>query len=618
MQDVVKVTRKLQITRPNTNSLPNATNQLYVLSVTNSLGVEFWNSYTNAYSNQVQVVVNDNLLMQIQLTDGTSLLAGNITLGSQTNFNVWPGNAFVVPFATNFTILPDSAYSFPFAQFYNLAGNPPYQPTVPAFPPLPPMLLQVTNQLQAFILDNNHVIDYVHFSGPGSSRNLASEFQNTNTTAVGGNTDLYYTNLIWSTAVDSSGLPLGIATQIGISSGAISLNTIYWKDFNAKAEIDGFRHFLNPLNAPIYGTQNNFMYSTNLAVQVPYTPSVATYEYDTYQANDPLVHYLKSDLGYLGYDPNIESGVKTGVHQAPVTVAGLSLNLLPDLGKVNVRYQPWGANAPTVQDGVKSATYDVNAYNLAFKDPLVKQSDNWNFPTGTGLPLATLGQIHRGTPWQTVYLKASNVLTESSQFGNIGTNTWTIWTGNSNIMDAILTAPTNDRQLVGLLIPLMDTNAPEQLLSVNDTSLADWSTLFGGMVVFTNSTQYPQYKQFQPLTNGVLTIDPAGPAVGYLVAAINSTRMQFNNADGSVGTFENVGDILSTPQLTEQSLFLNWNNATQQQYGIGDEVYEAIPAQLLAFLRPILLASWLKSMADGTFNFPVPMDSIMRCKPRQI
>ena len=53
MQDVVKVARKLQVTRLTTNSPPNATNQMYVVSVTNSFGVEFWNSYTNGYTNHL-------------------------------------------------------------------------------------------------------------------------------------------------------------------------------------------------------------------------------------------------------------------------------------------------------------------------------------------------------------------------------------------------------------------------------------------------------------------------------------------------------------------------------------------------------------------------------------
>jgi hypothetical protein len=613
MQDVVKVTRKLQVTRPNTNSLPTITNQMYVVSVTNSMGVEFWNSYTNGYTNtlqQMQVVVNDNLSMRMELTNGNVLFADgktmsqNIPLGARIDFNVWPASAFLIPYGTNFTILPDSAYSFPFTQFYNVAGNPnpTFQATTPTFAPLPQILLQVTNYLQAFIVENNHVIDYVHFTGPGSSRNLTAEFQNTNTTAVGSGTGPYYTNLVWSMALDNTGLPLGITEQIAISAGSIDLNTVFWKDPNAKIEIDGFRHFLNPALASKYGTTSGFMYSTNLAVQAPYTPTAITYEYNTYQANDPLVHYLKSDLNYLGYDPDNNSPLETGIHPEPLNIANFPL--LPNLGKVNARYQPWGKIAPNGQAGVSQATYDENAYNLAFKDPLMKQSDNWDFPTNKLPTVGWLGRVHRGTPWQTVYLKASDILAElnpvNPNLGNVGTNTWAIWTGNLNISDAVLTAPINDRQLVGWLVPLMDTNVPEQLLSVNASRLTDWSTLLGGMVVFTNSTQFPQFKQFQPLTNGMLTIDPSDPVVGQLVTAINTMRAQFNNADGLVGTFENVGDILSVPQLTEQSPFLNWNNANQQQNGISDEVYEVIPAQLLPLLRPDSVGKIIQ--ANGGWN----------------
>jgi len=233
MQDVVKVTRKLQVTRPNTNSPPNATNQLYVLSVTNSIGIEFWNSYKNSYSNQVQVVVNDNLTMQMALTNGNVLHADSFPLTrtmlfkSQMSFNGWPSNAFLVPFATNFPFLADSAYFFSSPQFYYVGDNPnpAFQATTPAFPLLPQILLEVTNHLQALILDNNHVIDYVHFSGPGSIRNLTTEFQNTNTTVGFGGTAFYYTNLVWSVTTDNNGVPFGIETQIAISDGAISLGS---------------------------------------------------------------------------------------------------------------------------------------------------------------------------------------------------------------------------------------------------------------------------------------------------------------------------------------------------------------------------------------------------------
>ena len=70
-------------------------------------------------------------------------------------------------------------------------------------------------------------------------------------------------------------------------------------------------------------------------------------------------------------------------------------------------------------------TFIRNPYNLALKDPLVYSSDYWNFPTGQPLNLNWLGQVHRGTPWQTIYLKATDILTTAG-----GLNTWTNWTGD--------------------------------------------------------------------------------------------------------------------------------------------------------------------------------------------
>jgi len=56
--------------------------------------------------------------------------------------------------------------------------------------------------------------------------------------------------------------------------------------------------------------------------------------------------------------------------------------------------------------------------------------------------------------------------------------------------------------------------------------------------------------------------------------AIQSTRA---NQPGQF--FRDIGDVLATPQLTEQSPFLNLNS------NISDEAYEMIPSQLLPLLR---------------------------------
>ena len=227
------------------------------------------------------------------------------------------------------------------------------------------------------------------------------------------------------------------------------------------------------------------------------------------------------------------------------------------------------------------------------------RSDNWDFPADKLPTVGWLGRVHRGTPWQTVYLKASDILAELNPadpaLGNVGTNTWALWTSDASYFDAVNASPIEDRLLFDNFSTALNDNATRGQLSVNmgannRPSLAAWSAVFSGVVVVTNSTPFPQLKQFQPLTNSFLTINPAGPSgngsvLGQLVTNINTMRAQFTNSDGLTGVFEHVGDILSTLQLTERSPFLNWNNVNQQQNGISDEVYEWLPQQTLSLLR---------------------------------
>ena len=255
----------------------NGTNQAYLFGVTNSLGFEFWNSYTNAYINDpVQVVVNDQLFMQMLLTNAGTTTTMPVfdapgfpvtySLPATTNVIAWPGGSFVLPLTTNITVLPNSQYDFNFKQFDYVAYN-----QTPAFIPissplqLEQILLQATNRLQAFMLDGNHVIDYVNFSGPGSTRNLNSEFQNTNS-YVSTDHGFIYTNLIWSTLPDKSGNQWGIDDQINIADYYYQfVDGTYWKDPYVDQEIDGFRRFMNPNNnTPIFpelGTP--LLYATN-------------------------------------------------------------------------------------------------------------------------------------------------------------------------------------------------------------------------------------------------------------------------------------------------------------------------------------------------------------------
>jgi hypothetical protein len=217
-----------------------------------------------------------------------------------------------------------------------------------------------------------------------------------------------------------------------------------------------------------------------------------------------------------------------------------------------------------------------------------------------------LGRVHRGTPWQTVYLKSTNILNWANSLGQNGVNTWENWTGDFNHFDARNAATMEDRLLFDLFTTAFNDNATRGQLSVNVTSnsLAAWSAVFSGIMALSNnlpnsgnppSASFPPHYQ-KPLpgypspgyTN--LVIAPAGvngnnSALGQIVAGIDQTRATFTNADGLVGAFEHKGDILATPQLTEQAPFLNWNNAAQRTNGISDEMYEWLPQQAMSLLR---------------------------------
>jgi hypothetical protein len=333
--------------------------------------------------------------------------------------------------------------------------------------------------------------------------------------------------------------------------------------------------------------------NTELSIQAPYTPTRSAYDYVLWQANDPLVHYVGSDLTYV--DPGI-----VGWHQAD----DFKNSPLPtmDATSPGKRYQPWGLN----KQMAGLANVDTNAYNLAFKDPVVWCPDNWDFPTNKYPSVGWIGRVHRGTPWQTVYLKSPNELKEYAFVGSntnyIGTNTWAEWTGDTlasygHYFDAANSAPAQDRMLFDLFTTAPNENATRGQLSVNvdasnpspDAGLPAWSALFSGMVVLSNNATMTSPGGF----NGSYTVQPSSdwtnisPAgvdaqnsvLWQIVTNINATRALFPD-----GAFPHAGDVLSAPLLSDKSPFLNWRNVDQQRAGISDQMYEWLPQQMMSLL----------------------------------
>jgi hypothetical protein len=570
MESAFQLMRKLQVTRTSPGANPNtyAYNQMLILSITNQLGVECWNSYGNNYTRPVNIFVTNYLVMTLTNDEGFSanavmILSGSLQIPNATNSD-WPGYNFYAPNPSfqislnqSVTVIPNSIYRF------NVGGTPyltansvlPYETNVVMNGtnyPQPHWGLLVTNNIQAVMVDvaSGRIIDYVQLSGPDSSRDLSTEILQEYDT---GSPSADQGDDLWDTNRNYQGVPNGYRNQLGVSLGLYTTGASgTWDQTDPtllQNEIDGFRAFfdLPPLPNPPAGAAAAIAeaQATN-AMQAPYTPTATAFQHVTWQANDPLVHYIASDL-----------------QGAPGNSLDRNFNWPANLGRLNDRYMPWGGNRNTPGS-------DQNPYNLAIKDPLVSSSDYWNFPTNKFPTVGWLGRVHRGTPWQTIFLKATNILAAAN-----GLAVWENWTGDLDATDAAAMAPVQDRHLASLLASLLNTNDLRSVPSVNNPDPNAWLVLLNGLTAWTNTLP----DQFV-----AVVISSNSPQASVIANAIQSVRI---NQPGQF--FRDVGDILATPQLTEQSPFLNLSS------GISDEAYEIIPSQLLSLLR----ADSIGSIAPG-------------------
>jgi hypothetical protein len=271
-----------------------------------------------------------------------------------------------------------------------------------------------------------------------------------------------------------------------------------------------------------------------------------------WQANDPLVHYTVSDL----------SDLLSGNTAITFDFLGTS-SPLSNIGgsrPLNLHYRPWGGNPLKSGD-----TVPPTAIRFALKDSQVRQSDAWNFPTNGYPSLDWIGRVHRGTPWQTLFLKATNV----------DLPTWTNWTGITDATEAQLTLPTNDWHVVSLINSMLNTNNPHHLFSLDQPSADAWRGILDGLSVLTNTG---------PSQFDTLVMSSNSPQAAVIATALDAARSSQPDH-----YFHDVGDIVATPELTLASPWLNSSGGANS--GITDEAYEKIPAQLLALLRPDSVAS---------------------------
>lgn len=568
------------------------TNQVYTMGISNVFAIEAWNSYSTPYPRPLEIVAVADVITKVTNEFGQVCRdMNNNFLSTTTSFPVvtnivasaWRGftspqsrQSFVFPLGSRaYLFLTNSDYSFlqnRFLQAGSISTDPQNQFPIPGWK----VILRPRVRFALLDLTANRIIDYVNISEQEEPVDVAELLQRTdygtNATCTG-NFNGEMGSFFCTNRASASGSPTvatwGIINQFAVSMGTIQVSDAFWRSFNAQvtdrqASIIQFRN-------RILGTDT----TTDFAA--PFVPRRVIHQSISWQANDPLVHYIVSDLQdplsgkkKISYDIDGQGSISQ-VNNPLIgfpTLSGAGVGI-----PLNQHYRPWGGNPN--KGGVDTSPH--TSKNLALKDSQVTGSDAWNFPT-TGYPnLDWLGRVHRGTPWQTLFLKAIN----------IDAQTWQLWTGVSNATEAQLTLPTNDWRVASLIVSMLNTNNPRRLYSVNQPNPDAWRGVFDGLTVLTNTAS----QQFD-----TLIMSSNSPQAAVIANALDANRTTQPN-----GYFHNVGDILATPELSIASPWLNTSGGVNS--GITDEVYEKIPAQLLPLLRPDSVGSLTNAGGTSHFQF---------------
>ncbi|MGO8701587.1 MAG: hypothetical protein ACLQVY_28220 [Limisphaerales bacterium] len=597
------MTRRLDFLRLATNVPPQYMSQSYEVAVSNYLGAQLFNPYSNAYPKQVFYTLYNTATVSITNTNGPGYWYTNMTVTNNIAFRpqapavpamIFAGNlhgyngsaksGIVLISATNAVAMFDSFYSestktFRPASIYTPFSLPAdlhqgtWAPNNARAWPNHSWVLNVTNYVLycmwtmdgTGVSGNPRLLDFVNLGPIGTSLAIIPTLMTNGATGAGSalfpvagkGSGIDSSFLVWnpSNATDNAGFSAGVQAQIAIGSGTMQAsdwpgglvsgqNADYWQN-----QIANFYAVLNG------GGEG-------LNVQDPFAPTAVLVQSSLWQANDPLVHYTMDDMTYQ-QQTNTVQYVRPVIPNG-ITALGVAATNL-GFGAVGPRYSPWnvGGNNTTL-----------------FKDPGLTRADAYNFPTNKFPSIGWLGRVHRGTPWQTVYFKPD------SPTSNADFITWTNWSYTGWPDN---TYPTNDWVLPDLFTAVPNDNAARGLLSVNQTNDAAWAAVFGGLIIPTNYNG-PAYilapSNVYNLVDGQAAMGGAG--------GINYTRAVQPN-----GLFHHVGDIFRTPALITNFL------GSPAPY--SDEVAEAIPQQILSLLKvgypQFVIYSWGQSLRPKSLYF---------------
>ena len=548
----LKVSRRIQFRKNSVaDTHPQLTNVMFSIGLSNVIGVEAWNSYSNGLAYPRELKMTFACRSETWLTNNGTLIASSVRSSGSvlSNITAWYGGQFKVPpqvydIAVSNSVLSPAGALIPLPTRGSVFFE--YKPGVSNH-----LQMTLKNQLMFFLEEplTGRLIDAVFLGDMNSEVDVSKALD------VSGSDSAPY----WR--------PAGEEVQIAHSIDPGSQPPNVWNSFSRtqlaagekEMTADELKNFLTTANS-----------SSATLVQAGYTPTERYGQLIKWSVNDPLVHYTMADL-VTPSDAN--QPLQMDLNQKKdysISLTNNEAEFGPLLGKINVdAYRPWG-----VGENVTS-----------FKDPGVRNSEDWEFPMQKLPNVGWLGRIHRGTPWQTIYLK-SQIASEDDWRDASRGRAW-----------MIETHPTNDWRLVDVFSTAPNDIAARGRLSINQTNLAAWSAVFSGIGVgrlYESNTAIgpiamPVDEIFQPASADAVAAAAGRPsAMELVVAGINAHRATLSN-----GMFRTLGEFLSTPVLTDQSPFLQLPYTDQYSVNhlyspvdsmITDFEMERIPAQILSLV----------------------------------
>lgn len=615
----IRLARRLEVTKDNPSdnlkAKPFRLRESFSLAAANRFGVELLNSYTSTYPRKVNVKVHGRLVTTF-LNGNEAFLHITNDIGSKfalwTNFPAasWTGgdlrskSGIRAALITNYLSIPQvilgadpgnpGKFRVTLRYDTNNIFSGPYDVFV-----TPKLACRTVMDVGCLMFDADskstapagRIIDAVSFGGVSSYFDISELLEGSKSSSGVSGVSTSTKRRIWDPTPAGANRPAGVSNQVHVS----------WNGNN----IPDINSVWTPMFINLYSRSNAInkyeafhsgLIQTN-RVQAPFTADTDLFQNYRWQANDPLLHHVPSQMPVrvqsIEFRYGSENNRPTNFLQ---TLTMVAVTNLWDPGTPNEQsHFPWKYRSQSVGD------IRVDPY---IQDPLVRGPDDWEFPTNRLPNLGAIGAIHRGTPWQTVFLKSASPLPgpdvqarwlahvphEAYKQTLVGDPSKQIYT------NVFFSFPTNDWSLIDMFTVGASDTAGAGMIGVNQGGLAAWSAVLSGVAVLTNYLDEREtearYSQVPPRTPSALgfaaiqpalAVDPANPTNNPLLRIVNGINLMRSQLPK--GLFGSVGDILSVPELTMASPFLRQDSAPLVQTGISDQAYEQIPRQVLSLIR---------------------------------